>query len=457
MKIIVLGAGQAGSDVTRSLVAESNDLTVVDCRTDALRILQERLDIRTVAGHASSPSVLIDAGIEDADLLLAVTSSDETNMIACQVARSLFSTQKCLARVRNPDYLMQPALFSPQAVPVDYLISPEQLVTRHIEHLVAEPGVLQMFEFVAGKARMASVKARADGALAGSSLAQLYQRLPEHPFRIVALFRNDEVIHMDAHTRIEAGDEVFLLAAAQHMTSLLSGLQPGERRFRRVIIAGGGNIGESLARKLERHYHTKLIEVNSKRARHLAEVLEKSIVLLGDAADAELLRQEGVESTDMFCAVTNDDEANILSAMLARRLGVRKTLCLINRSSYVEIAQGSAIDIAVSPAQVTIGALLAHVRRADVLAVHSLHGGAAEALEIKIHGDATTSRVVGRSIEELAQTHHVQIELIARDGQILFPQEQLRLKSADQVVVFVTDKRRIRDIEKLFQVGVTFV
>ncbi len=457
MKIIILGAGQVGSDVAVELAAESNDLTVVDLKPALLKRLQEKLDIRTVAGNASSPATLIDAGIEDADLLLAVTSSDETNMIACQVAHSLFSTNKCLARIRSTDYLDHPTLFSPSAIPVDYIISPEQLVTRHVQYLIEEPGVLQVLDFVGGKARMAAVEAKPAGHLVGKHVRDLNQSLPQHPFRVVALFRGEESIPLNDKTVVAAGDEVFFIAACDDVAPVLAGFRQTDKRYRRIIIAGGGNIGEKLALSLEQQYAVKLIEVDEAHGLHLAQTLEKAIILLGDAADADLLKQENIENTDVFCAVTNDDEANILSSMLAKRLGARKTICLINRSSYVDIAQGSAIDIAVSPAQVTIGALLAHIRRGDVLAVHSLRRGAAEAIEIKVHGDRKTSRVVGKSIQSLSLPGGVHIGLVARRDQLLFPHDDIMIESGDHLVLFLSDKRSIKDVERLFQVGVTFV
>lgn len=457
MKIIILGAGQVGSDVAIELAAESNDLTVVDRKPALLKKLQEKLDIRTVVGNASSPATLIDAGIEDADLLLAVTSSDETNMIACQVAHSLFSTNKCLARIRSTDYLDHPALFSSSAVPVDYIISPEHLVTRHIQYLIEEPGVLQILDFVGGKARMAAVEAKSAGHMVGLRVKDLPACLPAHDFRVVALFRGQNSIPLDERTTVEAGDEVFFIAACEDVAAVLAGFRQTDKRYRRIIIAGGGNIGEKLAKSLEHRYAVKLIEVDETHGLHLAQTLQKAIILLGDAADADLLKQENIENTDVFCAVTNDDEANILSSMLAKRLGARKTICLINRSSYVDIAQGSAIDIAVSPAQVTIGALLAHIRRGDVLAVHSLRRGAAEAIEIKVHGDRNTSRVVGKSIKKLSMPGGVHIGLIARHDELLFPHDDILIESGDHIVLFLSDKRSIKDVERLFQVGVTFV
>lgn len=457
MKIIVLGAGQVGAGIARDLLGEANDLTLVDHDTEVLRSLQERLDIRTVTGNAASPQVLTDAGIEDADLLLAVTSRDEINMIACQVAHSLFHTTKCIARVRAADFLAFPDLFSKSAIPVDYLISPEELVTTHIRRLIESPGVLQSLNFIEGRARMVAVEAKPAGSLVGCRLDSLQQRMPEPAFRVVAIYRDGGSIELEPETTIRVGDDVFFITARQHVPAVMQGFRQSSKPNRRIIIAGGGNIGERLAASIENEFRVKLIEIDADHGRQLAEQLHKTIILHGDGADADLLRQENIENTDVFCAVTNDDEANILSSMLAKRLGARKTICVINRSSYVDIAQGTAVDIAVSPAQVTIGALLSHIRRGDVLSVYSLRRGAAEAMEVIVHGDRRTSRLVSRRIRDLPLPHGVRIGAIERNERLFFPDDETVIESGDHLVLFIVDKRRVREIEPLFQVGVTFV
>lgn len=457
MKIIILGAGQVGSTVAQSLASEANDITVVDRQPELLKELQERLDIRTITGHASHPEVLLRAGIEDADMVLAVTNSDETNMVACQIAHTLFHTPTRLARVRSPVYLTHPELFTPTAVPVDFLISPEQLVTTFIQHLIEQPGVLQILDFVNGKAQLVAVQAHNGGPLVGHELRSLVQRIPKVETRIVAIFRRDRAIIPDGNTVIEPDDEVFFLAKRHDIPAVVKAFRRSDKPNRRVIIAGGGNIGKRLAELLESKYHVKIIERAPARCRHLAEALHRTIVLKGDAADADLLKEEDIEDTDIYCAMTNDDEANILSAMLAKRLGARKTLSIINRSSYVDIAQGTAVDIAVSPAQVTIGALLTHIRRGDVVAVHSLRRGAAEAIEVIAHGDHQTSQVVGRCISELSLPNGTTIGAIAREEKLIFPHKDTVIESEDHIILFLADKRKIVDVEQLFQVAITFI
>ncbi|HEX9626495.1 MAG TPA: Trk system potassium transporter TrkA [Acidiferrobacterales bacterium] len=457
MKIIILGAGQVGSTVAQSLASEANDVTVVDQQPELLKILQERVDIRTVVGHAAHPEVLQEAGIEDADLVLAVTNSDETNMVACQVAHSLFHTPTRLARIRSPDYLTHPELFSPKAVPIDFLISPEQLVTNFIRHLIEHPGVLQILDFAGGRAQLVAVRAYYGGPLVGHELRSLTQRIPKVETRVVAIFRRDRAIVPEGRTVIEADDEVFFLAARRDIPAVAAAFRRSDKPNRKVIIAGGGNIGKRLAELIEGDFQVKVIERDPKRSRYLAESLNRTIVLQGDAADADLLTQENIEDTDIFCAVTNDDEANILSAMLAKRLGARKVVSIINRLSYVDLAQGGAVDIAVSPAQVTIGALLAHVRRGDVVAVHSLRRGAAEAIEVIAHGDRNTSRVVGRRIDELALPEGTIIGALARGDGLVFPHHDTVIEPEDHVILFLADKRHVVDVERLFQVAITFL
>jgi trk system potassium uptake protein TrkA len=390
-------------------------------------------------------------------MILAVTNSDEINMIACQVAHSLFHTPLRLARVRSRDYLSHPRLFTVDAIPINYIISPEQLVTTFIEHLIESPGVLQILDFADGRLQLVAVEAHHGGALIGTELRALAEHMPGLQSRVVAIFRHDRAIPPEGDTMIEAGDEVFFLAAQRDIPSVVAAFRRSDKPNRRIVIAGGGNIGQRLAQAIERNYRVKVIERDAARCRALAESLHRSVVLHGDAADQDLLRQEDIEHTDLYCALTNDDEANILSAMLARRLGARKVVSIINRPGYVELAQGTAVDIALSPAQVTIGALLAHIRRGDVVAVHSLRRGAAEAIEVIAHGDHDTSRVVGRRIDTLPLPEGATVGALVRGEQLIFPHRDTVIESRDHVILFLADKRRIGDVERLFQVSITFV
>ncbi|MCU7803403.1 MAG: Trk system potassium transporter TrkA [Candidatus Thiodiazotropha sp. (ex Lucinoma borealis)] len=457
MKIIILGAGQVGRSVANALVSEANDITVVDQNAQLLTELQNRLDLGTVRGHAGQPDVLRKAGAEDADMILAVTNSDETNMVACQVAYTLFHTPTKIARVRAQGYLDYPNLFDQSAVPVDVLISPEQLVTDYILKLIEYPGALQVLDFAGGRVRLVAVKAYHGGPLVGNALSALYEHMPNVDARVAAIYREGEVIQPRGDTEIKAEDEVFFIAAAENIRSVMSELRRMEKPYKRLIIAGGGNIGRRLASSLEQKYRVKLIETEQVRAREIAERLDMTIVLHGDAADEDLLLEENIENTDVFCAVTNDDEANILSAMLAKRLGAARVMALINRPAYVDLVQSGIIDIAISPQQATIGTLLTHVRRGDVVQVHSLRRGAAEAIEAVAHGDRSSSKVVGRAIEEIKLPKGTTIGAVVRGDEVLIAHHDTMIERDDHVILFLVDKRKIREVEKLFQVGVTFL
>ena len=457
MKIIILGAGQVGTSVAANLVSEANDITVVDRNPELLKALQDRFDLRTVLGHGAHPDVLLRAGAEDADMMLAVTNSDETNMVACQVAYTLFKTPTKIARVRSPGYLDYPQLFGPESLPIDVRISPEQLVTEYILRLVQNPGTLQVLDFAGGRVRLVAVRAYEEGPLVGHELRTLYEHMPGVDTRVVAIYRQDRAIQPDGHTVIEANDEVFFIAAPEHIRAVMSELRRLEKPYKRLLLAGGGNIGTRLARATERDFQVKIIERDLRRAKQIAEVLERTIVLQGDAADESLLLEENIENTDVFCAVTDDDEDNILSAMLAKRLGAHKVMALINRPAYVDLMQSGRIDVVISPQQATIGTLLKHVRRGDVVEVHSLRRGAAEAIEAIAHGDPHSSQVVGRAIEDIRLPKGTLIGAIVRGDQVLMAHHDTVILPEDHVILFLQDKRRVPEVERLFQVAVTFL
>ncbi len=456
MKIIILGAGQVGGTLAANLASEHNDITIVDSDAERLHDLQDRFDIRTVQGMASHPSVLRQAGCDDADMLIAVTNSDEINMVACQVAYSLHRTPTKIARVRSAQYLNRGGLFGNDAFPIDVIISPEQVVTRYITRLIENPGALQVLDFAEGLAQLVAVRAYFNGPLVGRELRYLRQHMPAVDTRVAAIFRRDRPIIPEGTTVIEADDEVFFIAAKNHIRAVMSELRGLEHNYKKIIIAGGGNIGERLCDALENRYQVKIVERNPSRCAYLAEKLNKTVVIRGNASDQDLLLEENIEDTDIFLAVTNDDEANIMSSMLAKRLGARKVMTLINNPAYVDLVQGGDIDIAISPQQATIGSLLTHVRRGDIVNVHSLRRGAAEAIEAIAHGDEKSSKVVGKQIGDIDLPEGTTIGAIVRGKEVLIAHDDIVVQSDDHLILFLIDKRRIPDVERLFQVGITF-
>jgi len=452
VKIIIIGAGQVGGTLAENLVGENNDITVVDRDGSSLRNLQDKFDLRVVEGHGANPDVLREAGAQDADMLVAVTNNDETNMIACQVAYTLFGTPTKIARIRNESYLLnKEQLFHNGAISVDHLIAPEQLVTNYIKRLIDYPGALEVVDFANNKVGLVALKAYYGGPLVGNALAALREHMPNVDARVAAIFRQGRPIRPLGTTIIEADDEVFFVSASNNIRAVMSELQKLERPYRRIIIAGGGNIGAALAGRLERDYSVKLIERNITRAEQLSEMLSNTIVFCGDASDQELLNEEHIDQTDVFIAVTNDDEANIMSAMLAKRMGAKKVMVLIQRGAYVDLVQGGTIDIAISPQQATISALLTHVRRADIANVYSLRRGAAEAIEAVAHGDKLNSRVVGRKIGNLKLPQGTTIGAIVRNDEVLIAHDSTVIQQDDHVVMFLVDKKFIPDVEKMFQ------
>jgi trk system potassium uptake protein TrkA len=475
VKILILGAGQVGSTLAENLVSEQNDITVVDLDAAKLRDLQDRFDLRTVVGSAADPRILTEAGVEDADMLIAVTQSDETNLVACKLASKLFNTPTKIARVRATGFMRRPEILAEDGFDVDFAICPEQIVTEYISKLIEFPEALQVLDFANGRVTMVAVRAFEGGPLVGHPLKDLRRHIPSVDSRVVAIFRGDQAIIPDGDTFVEAGDEVFCLADTDHVRQVMHELRRMDKPVKRVMIAGGGNIGLRLAKALEGRYQVKLIEFNKRRASEIAGQLVTALVLQGDATDEELLESENVAEMDLFLALTNDDENNIMASLLAKRMGARRVVALINRRSYAELMQGGEIDIAISPAQATIGKLLTRIRRGDVVAVHSLRRGAAEALELIAHGDEKTCKVIGKRVEEIQLPRGAAIgaivrrleqprservdDLVAatRDSEVLMGHHDIVIQPDDHVIVFVANKRMIPKVEKLFQVGYAFI
>jgi trk system potassium uptake protein len=476
MKVIILGAGQVGASVAEGLVSEENDITVIDFDAPRLMQLQDKLDLRTVVGNAAAPSVLREAGADDADMIIAVTQSDQTNLVACKLAHSVFNVPTRIARLRSRDFLEDASLLSPENFAVDFALCPEQVITDYIRRLIEFPEALQVLSFAKNRVSLVAVRAYEGGLLVGKPIKQMREHLPpDMDARIAAIFRRDQPVFPEGDTVIEAGDEVFLLAATEHIRLVLRQLRRMMTPVERIMIAGGGNIGLRLAKSLENRYEVKLIEGRKDRAEVIANEFENTLVLLGDATDEELLERENIAEMDLFLAVTNDDEDNIMSGSLAKRLGCKRVVALINRRAYADMIEGGPIDIGISPAQVSIGTLLAHVRQGDVAEVHSLRRGAAEALELIAHGDEKTSKVVGRKIGEVDWPHGVTVAALVRNfdkavvvgqtddwtaitrhGEVVIAHHDTVIRPDDHVIVFCTSKKLVKKVEKLFQVGFHF-
>ena len=458
MKIIILGAGQVGSILAENLVGNDNDITLVDENQSRLDSMRDKHDLQVLKGNGATPSVLRDAGASDADLIVAVTKSDEINMIACQIAHTLFHIPTKIARIRNHDFVREKdQLFNDGALPIDHIIAPEVLVKNEIQRLIDYPGALQIAHFADELVSLVSVRAYYGGPLVGYPISALRDHLPHIETRIVSIFRQDRSIVPQGSTIIEAGDEVFFICATANIKAVMSELQRLERPHKRIMIVGSGSIGIGLARDLENHYSVKIIEQDPKKAAKLAEKLEKALVLCGDASDQELLFEEHIENIDLFLALTGDDEANIMSALLAKRSGAKKAIVLVQKNAYLHLIQGGTIDIAISPQQATISALSTHVRKGDIVQVASLKQGLAEGIEVIAHGDKESSKVVGRKVKEIKLPQGAIIGAIVRGNDILIARKSTEILENDRVILFVSDKKQVGEIEKLFQLSAFFI
>lgn len=459
MKILILGASQVGVSIAEVLVGEENDVTIVDIDQRALQQLQNRLDIRTVAGNAAHPSVLRSAGAEDASLVLAVTNNDEVNMVACQIAETFFATPTKIARIRSRAYLKHPELFSNDGgFSIDVVISPEVIVKDHITRLIEFPGALQVLDFADGLVQLVGVKAVAGGALIDCPLTELKEHMPGIETRVAAIYRDRQVITPKSETIIREKDEVFFVAAREHIREVMKEMRGVTDKTKRIFIAGGGNIGLGLAKTLEeKGYSVKLVERDPDRAEQIADSVNSTVVLNGDAVDAGLLLQENIEGCDVFCAVTEKDEINILSASLAKQLGAKRVMALVNRPAFVDHLEHRDINVIISPRVATIGSVLAHIRRGDVVAVHSLRRGKAEAIEAIAHGDAHSSKVIGKGVREIPFPAGTGVGAIVRDSHVIIPNVDTVIEPEDHVIIFMDNKSSITEVEALFQVGLTFI
>ncbi|MBS3955830.1 MAG: Trk system potassium transporter TrkA [Methylomicrobium sp.] len=450
MKILILGAGVTGSSVAGALANEANDIVVIDRKPELLSALKERLDIATVIGNAAHPSVLEQAGVRNMDIVIAVTDRDETNMLACQIIKTLYSKPKTIARVRAIDFLKHPELFDPNGLDIDIVISPEQIVMEAIHNLIKFPGVLHISAFADGLVRLFSIKAVKEGFVTGKKISALKEKLANGKIRVVAIFRQGQAINVNGEAMVMEGDEVFFVSPRHKIRKVLSELHTLEAPIKSIMIAGGGHVGKRLAMALENNHQVKVIEYNPVRVRKIANELENTTVLQGDCADETLLVDELIGKTDLFCAITNNDGANIIAAALAKKLGVKKTICLLNHSSYVKLLAGSEIDVVVLPNQETLGSILKHVRKGDVARVSSLCGGSAEAIEAIAHKDSKGLSVVGQRVDEIKLPSGVVLGALIRNKEVIPIHHNTVFEENDHIVMFALDKKLVKNIESYF-------
>ena len=453
-KIAVLGGGQVGASVAKILTDDGNDITLVDNNASVLEDLQEDNDIKTIQGNASSPSVLNQVELSDCDILIATTASDEVNLVSCHLAKKMFNVPNVIARLRNAEYREKTSDFNLELFSIDSIISPSLLVTDFIKNIIEHPGAFQAFDFADGKLQVIGVTVLKDGPLAGKKLSEFKKHMPNVNVNVIAIYRDRKSLPVNGSSIIETGDDIFFLATEENMR-FMSELRKNQSRVENIMIAGGGNVGTILAAKLSEKFSTKIIEKDQSRSKYLSETLESVVVLNDDISDESLLENEGIKDVDYFCSVTNDDQMNILSSKLAKDLGAKKSIAIINKPSYRKLVS-KEIDVVVSPEDVTIGSLLASVRASDVVKVHSLGFGEAELFEVIIHGDKSTSKVVSKKISDLELPQGCRIGAIYRNESVILAQDDIEICSEDRLIIFLLNKRDFPKLAKLFQVGIGF-
>ena len=453
-KIIVFGGGQVGSSVAKILSDDGNDITLVDVDKSVLESLKEQIDIKTIHGLASHPSIQRLADADNSDMVIAVTGNDEVNMAACHVAKNIFNVPKRIARLRANEYLNDEDGFQKKFFSINDVISPNVLVTDYVKNIIDHPGAFQAFKFASGNVHVIAATVLSNGPLARKRLSEFREHLPNVDVKVVAIFREKKYLIPDDDTFIMPDDDVLFIATEENMR-FMSELRKMTDEPHNVMIAGGGRVGSALAKKLEDTYNLKLIEKDKLIAKNISENLSSTVVLNNDIADETMLKNENINDVDYFCAVTSDDQANILSAKLAKDMGAGKTIAIVNKSSYRNLVS-KEIDVVVSPEDVTIGSLLASVRTSDIVSVNRIGDIDGEVMEIIAHGDKKTSILVGNRISQLKLPKSIVIGAVVRNKNVLLANEDIEIQDEDHIIIFAFDKKEIPTIEKLFQVNVGF-
>lgn len=455
MRIIICGGGQVGYSIASYLSQEDNDVTVIDINPQTVSQVNDELEANGIVGHASDPETLYNAGANEADMIIAVTHQDEVNMVSCQVAHSLFNIPKKIARIRNQTY-MEPAwlnLFSRSHLPIDVIISPELEVAKAIAERLEVPGTTEAIPLSDGKLYLIGVMCNADCPVINTPLNHLPSLFPELPIRLVCILRNNRSIIPDGDSQMQEGDEVFFFVPADYVRRTMSIFGHEEIEGRRVIIMGGGNVGQSLAKIINEDYpqtYLKIIETNPERARTLSYDFEKSLVIEGDGLSREILDEAYVSKTETFIAVTNDDEANILGSLLAKQYGCGRAMTLITKNNYVPFTHNLGVDVTISPRAITVSSIMQYIRRGRVKGIHTLRDGFAEIIEAQVvEGTAMSNK----TIRDIKLPPQVVIGSVVRGGDVMMPENDIVIRP-DDVVVLLSGKGQGKKVEALFTVQV---
>lgn len=455
MRVIICGAGQVGYSIASYLAREENDVTVIDSDRETIARVNDELDVNGIIGHASNPEVLSAAGAGEADMVIAVTHSDEVNMVASQVCHSLFGVPKKIARIRQQDYL-NPAwsnLFSRAHMPIDVIISPEQVIAEDIYERLAVPGTTFVIPLAEGAAHMIGVICDQECPVINTPLKQLETLFLDLSFKVMGIMRDNKPIFPGPDERLYIGDEVYLVADTKHLTRVMSVFGHEEKEARRIVIAGGGSIGLSLAQMLlkqGRGTQIKIIEQDQKRAEFLSEQLENVIILQGDGLDQDLLEEASIDNVETLVAVTNDDESNILGSLLAKQAGCERVITLVNNNSYTPLIGPLGIDAMVSPRATIVSTIMQHVRRGRIRGLHNLRDGFAEVFEAEV---SDTSQLANQNASDITLPKDVILGAIVRDGKVIIPHEDEMIKTED-ILIMLASCDQAKTLEKIFSVQV---
>ena len=450
MKIAILGAGRVGSSLARNLSNNNYEVSIVDESKSKIDLLQEKLDIGCVVGHAAHKDSFLKLGVDEDTIVIAVTSNDEVNIIACQIAKKQFNAKKTICRFRDTAYIDDLDIFGEGII--DMPISPEYEVTSHLRELIAHPGASQIEEFADGKVKLVSVKAKKQGKLVGRELKNIKDDMTEIDAYVPMIYRKSKPFIPNGDTIIRDNDEVYFISDAESIDTIVDEFRQGEV-FSRIMIVGGGKIGYSLAKELENNYKVKLIDSDHEKCEKLSRNLDKTIVLNGSATDDGLLKSENIDSIDVFCALTNDDETNVMSSLLAKKLGAKKTMIILNNPSYLKLVPGF-IDTYIAPYRLTVSSVLQDLRESDVAqdVLLKMDSGA-EAVEGIVHANEHTSHLFGSSIDMIPMPEGASIAAIVRHGQVIMPSKDVNLSLSDHLIVFLEDKNTLNEVERLFKEG----
>lgn len=457
MKVVICGAGQVGFHIARYLSAENNDVTVVDQSPELIGKINDQLDVQAFVGHGSHPHVLARAGAEDADMLIAVTATDEVNMVACQVAHSLFNVPTKIARIRQQSYMdpLWSGLFARDQLPIDVIISPEIEVAKAISRRIRIPGAFDVIPMAQGNVRVVGVRCDKHCPVVHTPLRQLTSLFPDLNITVIGIIREDRFMIPSADDQMVPGDEVYFVADRGHIARAMAVFGHEEAETRRILIVGAGNIGTTLAEEIEEDrdgYRAKIIELSKDQARRAAEKLPTTVVIQGDALDMEILEEAGIRQTEAIVAVTDHDETNILVSLLCKRIGVDRAVTLINNISYSSLITALGVDVVVSPREITASTILQHVRRGRIKAVHSLRDGHAEVIEAEA---LETSPLVGTALKDARLPNGVIIGAIVRDGETIIPRPTTQVQEKDRVILLAASKA-VPKVEKMFAVRLEY-